>query len=317
MSPITLPANRPPLSRQYNAVRRRRNYFVFIIHAGVIITASRPEEDNARPPAGFTCAAVSDGSEKDFRMGLPAKQKYPRVNGSSDRERIVIVKEIFSAINAKYDFLNHLLSLRRDIAWRRYAVKKMIFFKTDRLLDVACGTGDLAIGAAMRYPGIRVAGIDFVAAMLHLGTDKIARKNLAARIALIQADALNLPFDDNSFDVTAIAFGIRNIPDRAQALKEMLRVTVPGGRVMILEMTFIQNRFLKYLYYFYLNHLLPLLTKIFSSHTAAYYYLADSIMTFPPPAEFARLMENTGMINIEKYSLTFGITYLHIGEKPS
>jgi demethylmenaquinone methyltransferase / 2-methoxy-6-polyprenyl-1,4-benzoquinol methylase len=249
-------------------------------------------------------------------MENPVKKKYPRVSALSDRERIVVVKEIFSTITGKYDFLNHFLSLGRDIAWRRFALAKMYFFLTHKFLDVACGTGELSIGAVLRYPFIRVTGVDFVSEMVQTGKNKIALRGLADKITLMQADALKLPFPDNSFDVTGIAFGIRNIPDRIGALKEMLRVTVPGGQVMVLEMTFIQNRLFKLFYYIYLNYLLPAMTKMFSSHTEAYYYLADSIMNFPAPAAFARLMENAGMTDVQKYPLTFGITYLHVGKKP-
>jgi demethylmenaquinone methyltransferase / 2-methoxy-6-polyprenyl-1,4-benzoquinol methylase len=250
-------------------------------------------------------------------MENPVKHKYPQVSTITDKERIGMVREIFSSITSSYDFLNHLLSLRRDIAWRRFAIKKMNFFRTNMFLDVACGTGDLSIGAALHYPFIRVTGIDFVAEMVSLGKNKISARGLADKITLTQADALRLPYSDNTFDVTAIAFGIRNIPDRIQALKEMLRVTVPGGQVMVLEMTFVQNRFFKFLYYVYLNYLLPLFAKIFSANPAAYYYLADSIMNFPAPAAFAGLMQETGMTNVKKYPLTFGITYLHVGEKPA
>jgi demethylmenaquinone methyltransferase/2-methoxy-6-polyprenyl-1,4-benzoquinol methylase len=249
-------------------------------------------------------------------MENPTKHKYPPVNTVSDQERVAIVKDIFSTITGKYDFLNHLLSLRRDIAWRRFALSKMLFPRTGKFLDVACGTGDLSVGAALQYPSIQVTGIDFVAEMVRVGKNKVDKRGLTDRITLLQADALKLPFNDNNFDVTAIAFGIRNIPDKIQALKEMLRVTVPGGQVMILEMTFIQNRLFKFLYYVYLNYLLPLFARIFSTNSSAYYYLADSIMNFPTPAAFARLMSDTGMKNVKKYPLTFGITYLHIGEKP-
>jgi demethylmenaquinone methyltransferase / 2-methoxy-6-polyprenyl-1,4-benzoquinol methylase len=249
-------------------------------------------------------------------MEKPERKKYPRVSVLGDRERIDIVKEIFSTITVKYDFLNHLLSLSRDIAWRRFAVAKMHFSRTYKFLDVACGTGDLSIGAALCYPYIRVSGVDFVSEMVQIGKNKIVRRGLTGKISLMQADALRLPFADNSFDVAGIAFGIRNIPDRIQALKEMLRVTVPGGQVMILEMTFIQNRLFKLFYYIYLNYLLPLLAKMFSSHTEAYYYLADSIMNFPDPKAFAQLMENVGMTDVQKYPLTFGVTYLHVGKKP-
>ena len=249
-------------------------------------------------------------------MEKPVKHKYPAVKSITDHERIGMVKEIFSTITDKYDFLNHLLSLRRDVAWRRFAIKKMLFPDAGSFLDVACGTGDLSIGAALKYPQIRVTGVDFVPEMIEVGKRKIEKHGLSERITLQHGDALSLPVPDDSFDVIGMAFGIRNIPDRKKALEEMLRATVPGGQVMILEMTFVQNRFFKLIYYVYLNYLLPLFAKIFSSNAAAYHYLADSIMSFPSPDEFAKLMEEAGMMEIEKYPLTFGITWLHIGKKP-
>lgn len=249
-------------------------------------------------------------------MEKPMKRKYPTVKTVTDHERISMVKEIFSTITDKYDFLNHLLSLRRDVAWRRFAIKKMLFPENGSFLDVACGTGDLSIGAAIKYPHIRVTGIDFIPEMIKVGRRKVEKRGLSGRITLLHGDALSLPVPDNAFDVTGIAFGIRNIPDRQRALEEMLRATAPGGQIMILEFTFVQNRFFKVLYYVYLNYLLPLFAKLFTKNPAAYHYLADSIMNFPSPDEFARLMEETGMIEVEKYPLTFGITWLHIGKKP-
>jgi demethylmenaquinone methyltransferase/2-methoxy-6-polyprenyl-1,4-benzoquinol methylase len=242
--------------------------------------------------------------------------KYPSVKTVSDTERIGMVKEIFSTITGRYDFLNHFLSLRRDIAWRRFAAKKMTFFKTKRFLDIACGTGDLSVSACLQHPDISVAGVDFVYPMVKAANQKATKKNLSGRINLIQGNALCLPFDESSFDVTAMAFGIRNIPKRAEALKEMLRVTAPGGQIMILEMTFIQNRFFKMFYYIYLNFLLPLLAKMFSKNAAAYYYLADSIMNFPAPEEFAAFMEDAGTSEVKIHRLTFGITCLYVGKKP-
>ncbi len=248
-------------------------------------------------------------------MGKTLPEKYPQVKEVTDAQRISMVKEIFSTITGKYDFLNRLLSLRRDVAWRNFAAKKMHFFRTNRYLDVACGTGDLSIAAALRHPQISVTGIDFVPAMVDVARGKVQKKNLADRIVLMQGDALQLPFADNTFDVSGIAFGIRNIPDRKQALSEMLRVTIPGGQVMVLEMTFVQNRFFKLTYYVYLNFLLPAFAKLLSKNPAAYYYLADSIMNFPSPDEFAKIMEASGMVRVEKYPLTFGVTWLHIGKK--
>lgn len=249
-------------------------------------------------------------------MEKPVKRKYPAVKTVTDHERISMVKEIFSSITDKYDFLNHLLSLRRDVAWRRFAIRKMFFPENGSFLDVACGTGDLLIGAALKYPHICATGIDFIPEMIKAGKRKVERRGLSGRVAFLHGDALSLPVPDDSFDVTGMAFGIRNIPDKQKALEEMLRATVPGGQVMILEMTFVQNRFFKLLYYVYLNYLLPLFAKIFTANPAAYHYLADSIMNFPSPDEFAQLMEEAGMIEVEKYPLTFGITWLHIGKKP-
>ena len=248
-------------------------------------------------------------------MQKSTANKYPSVKAISEAQRVGMVKEIFSSITGKYDFLNHLLSLRRDIAWRRFAIRKMIFFRTNRFLDIACGTGDLSINACLEHRNISAAAVDFVFPMVKAGNEKAKKKSLLSRINLIQGNALGLPFCENTFDVTAMAFGIRNIPKRVEALREMLRVTVPGGQIMILEMTFIRNRFLKLFYYIYLNYLLPALTKMFSKNAAAYYYLADSIMNFPTPEEFAALMLDAGISEVEIYPRTFGIACLYIGKK--
>jgi demethylmenaquinone methyltransferase/2-methoxy-6-polyprenyl-1,4-benzoquinol methylase len=242
-------------------------------------------------------------------------RKYPQIKEITDAERVGMVKEIFSTITGKYDFLNRFLSLRRDVAWRNFAAKKMRFFQTNRYLDVACGTGDLSVAAALKNPQISVTGIDFVPEMVAAAAGKVQKKNLSGRIDILPGDALQLPFEDNRFDVTGIAFGIRNIPDRGRALSEMLRVTVPGGQVMVLEMTFVQNRFFRLIYYAYLHFLLPAFAKLFSKNPAAYHYLADSIMNFPSPDQFVNILEDAGMVDVEKHSLTFGIAWLHIGRK--
>ncbi|HQK45723.1 MAG TPA: bifunctional demethylmenaquinone methyltransferase/2-methoxy-6-polyprenyl-1,4-benzoquinol methylase UbiE [Syntrophorhabdaceae bacterium] len=242
------------------------------------------------------------------------EKKYPSVQGISEKEHIEVVRDIFSTITDRYDFLNHFLSLRQDIAWRRFTVKKMSFPEKGRLLDVACGTGDLAIYAAIRYPKIEVTGLDFVQEMLDIAKKKTKEKGLVKRIDLVRGDACFLPFPDASFDVAGIAFGIRNIPDKKKALSEMARVVVPGGQVMVLEMTFTRNWFSRILYYFYLNYMLPVVAKRFSKNQGAYEYLADSIMNFPKPEEFIRLMEDAGIRDIKVYRLTFGVTYLYVGK---
>lgn len=249
-------------------------------------------------------------------MQKTGSKKYPSVKKITDEERIGMVREIFSTITGRYDFLNHFLSFRRDIAWRRFTAKKMLFPRTGRLLDIACGTGDLSVGACLEHQNISVTGVDFVHPMVKAADKKAKKKNMAGRINFVQTDALSLPFKDNTFDVAAMAFGIRNIPQKEKALKEMLRVTVPGGQIMILEMTFIQNRLFKGAYYIYLNLLLPLFARVFSKNAAAYYYLADSIMNFPSSSEFAAFMEKTGMLDVKRYPRTFGVACLYIGKKP-
>jgi len=249
-------------------------------------------------------------------MGKYIKKKYHRVTEVTDSERIEMVKQIFATVPAKYDFLNHFLSLRRDIAWRGFSIKKMRFFNTYRMLDVATGTADLSIGVARKYSRTRITGIDFVQEMIDLGRIKTGMKHLSDRIQILRGDALYLPFSDSCFDVAAIAFGIRNIPNKIGAIKEMARVVVPGGQVMILEMTFPRNGPFQKLYYVYLNRILPRLARVFSSNPEAYYYLGDSIMNFPTPDALAGLMEKAGLKNVEQYSLTLGITHLHIGVKP-
>ena len=241
---------------------------------------------------------------------------YPQVTGIGRDEHVGMVREIFATIPGRYDFLNHLLSLRRDVAWRRFAVRRMRFFNTFRLLDVATGTADLAIEAARRHPEIQVAGIDFVREMLAPGRQKIADRGLDGRIRLLQADAMLLPFPDGSFDAVGIAFGIRNIPDRLGALREMQRVLVSGGSVYILEMNAPRNRIWRGFFAPYLNRVLPRIARLFSRNPAAYLYLVDSILHFPPPEAFMEMMMEAGFGGLERHPLTLGITNLYIGRRP-
>ncbi|MDO9558736.1 MAG: bifunctional demethylmenaquinone methyltransferase/2-methoxy-6-polyprenyl-1,4-benzoquinol methylase UbiE [Syntrophales bacterium] len=254
--------------------------------------------------------------EESLQMAKRIKKRYPPVHEMTPSEQVGLVREVFATIPRRYDFLNRVFSLRRDVAWRRFAVRKMRFFNTSRFLDVATGTADLAVETVRRHPPVRVAALDFVLEMMAVGRQKIRRKHMADRIRLIQGDALSLPFDDNVFDVAAIAFGIRNIPDRRRALEEMKRVVVLGGQVMALEMNFPRHPLFRRFYDLYLNRVLPRMARLFSRNPAAYRYLGDSIKEFPSPDQFARLMAEAGLTGIEKYSLTLGITYLYIGVKP-
>ncbi len=249
-------------------------------------------------------------------MAKRLKRLYPAVATVSGTQHIGMVEDIFSTIPERYDFLNHLMSFSMDRGWRTFAVEKMRFFRTHRFLDIATGTGDLAIAAARAYPAIQVTGLDFAREMMAVARDKISRRRLSNRIALLQGDAMQIPLPDRSVDVSAAAFGIRNMPDRKKALKEMRRVTTPGGQVMILEMNFPRQAWWAGGYRLYLRHVMPRIAAVFTKNPAAYRYLADSIMNFPRPGAFARLMREAGLKNIVQYSLTIGTTYLHVGDRP-
>ena len=146
------------------------------------------------------------------------KKEYPSVQEMSDDQRIGIVKDIFASVTDKYDFLNRFLSGRRDVAWRKRTVSEMNFFNTNRFLDVATGTGDLALDCANTYSDVKVIGVDFVQEMVNNGLKKVDTQNLEHRVELKWGDATNIDFIDDTFDVTAIAFGIRNIPNKEKAL---------------------------------------------------------------------------------------------------
>ena len=244
------------------------------------------------------------------------KQKeYPSVQEMNDEQRIGIVKDIFASVTDKYDFLNRFLSGRRDVAWRKRAVSEMKFFNTNRFLDVATGTGDLALDCANTYQDVQVIGVDFVEEMVNNGLKKVDKQNLEHRVELKWGDATNIDYIDDTFDVTAIAFGIRNIPNKEKALSEMKRIIVPNGQIMVLELTTPEPGFWRSTYSFYLNGVLPKLAKWFTKNPDAYEYLADSIMNFPTRGEFLDLMESIGLKNCRAIPLTFGVCTLYIGQK--
>ena len=243
------------------------------------------------------------------------ERNYPPVNQMNQKQKVEIVKDIFSSITNRYDFLNGFLSLRQDIVWRNKTVKEMRFFKSYRFLDMATGTGDLAIDAAKMHPEIIATGLDFVHEMIDHGNDKIIKNNLEDRVELKWGDAIDINYEDNTFDVVAMAFGIRNIPDKARALTEMKRVVLIDGQILILELTTPDPGILKNLYSIYLNGLLPKIAKWFTSNPAAYEYLADSIMNFPTRSEFISLLESIGFKNIKAIPLSLGICTLYTAKK--
>jgi demethylmenaquinone methyltransferase/2-methoxy-6-polyprenyl-1,4-benzoquinol methylase len=253
----------------------------------------------------------------DRSPGDPAAKRYLPVSALDEARRTMVVKDLFSSASPTYDRLNHLLSFRRDVAWRREVVRRMRFFSTNAFLDVATGTGDLAIEAALHHPGVAVTGVDFVEEMLDVGRQKLAVRGLQGRIRLEYGDALSLPFAGATFDVCAVAFGMRNIPDNLRALQEMARVTVPGGQFMVLEFTFAPARGFRWLYGFYLRNLLPRVAGLVVRDTSAYHYLADSIMAYPQPDAFDSLMARAGLVEVQHFAMTLGTVYLHVGRTPA
>jgi demethylmenaquinone methyltransferase/2-methoxy-6-polyprenyl-1,4-benzoquinol methylase len=249
------------------------------------------------------------------QMNKRKGKNYPPVNEMTKSQTIEIVRDIFSTVTNKYDFLNRFLSLRQDITWRNRTVKKMRFFQSYKLLDLATGTGDLAIDAANFHSNITAIGLDFVQEMVDLGNQKIKHHKLNDRAILKWGDATDIDYPDNTFDVVTMAFGIRNIPDKDKALTEMKRVVLPSGQILILELTTPNKGPFKNLYNFYLNLLLPKIAKIFTKNSAAYEYLADSIMNFPTRSKFISLLKSIGFKNIKAIPLSMGICTLYIAKK--
>lgn len=221
--------------------------------------------------------------------------------------------EMFDAIAPRYDLLNRLLSFGVDQGWRRQAVAAMELGENYRALDLATGTADLALLIARTQPSGQVIGVDPSLQMLEVGRGKVARASLSGRVELVFGSAESLPFETGSFDAVSIAFGIRNVPDREKALREMARVTRAGGRVVVLELSEPRSGILGPLARFHVHTMVPFMGGLLSG-SREYAYLQRSIAAFPPPEEFAGLMEGAGLAVRHMSPLTFGVCHLYVGE---
>lgn len=229
----------------------------------------------------------------------------------ADKEKVV---GMFNSIAPTYDFLNHFLSLNIDKVWRRKLVKLVAPYKPERILDVASGTGDLAIALNKLKPS-GIVGVDISEGMLEVGRKKIARKGLSNTITLLYGDSENLPFPTNSFNAVTVSFGVRNFAHLDLGLSDMCRVLKPGGVVAVLEFSMPRRFPVVQLYKFYFLKMLPFFGKMFSGHSDAYTYLPESVLQFPSGEKFLRLMEEAGFSNVKEKRLSFGIASIYTGEK--
>lgn len=222
---------------------------------------------------------------------------------------------MFDRIAERYDLLNRLISLGLDKSWRTKLLTALNVKAGDRVLDVATGTADVAIAAAQRFPGLKVIGLDPSVNMLAVGDRKISELELPDHVELVEGDAQAMPFDDGEFDAACISFGIRNVPDRLQGLKEMRRSVRSGGRVVVLELSEPRRGLLAPFARFHIHHVVPRLGALLSGDKE-YRYLAQSIRAFPPAPEFAALMEEAGLVDVSYEPMTFGVAHLYVGVVP-
>ncbi len=227
------------------------------------------------------------------------------------------IRALFNHIAPDYDKLNRLMSFGLDVSWRKKAIRELC--RDDcplQVLDVASGTADFAIDAARQLAaGSRVVGVDISEQMLAVGRNKVKKVGLQDKVEVQIADAENLPFDDASFDSVTVAFGVRNFEHLLQGLSEMCRVLRPGGKAVILELSYPDNPFLLWCYKLYAVRFLPKVCGWLSGDRDAYHYLPASIMKFPKPAQFVPILKEAGFAKVSVRSFTFGVCRLYVAER--
>ncbi len=225
------------------------------------------------------------------------------------------VAEMFDGIAGRYDFLNHFLSLGIDKGWRKKAIREIASIHPKTILDVATGTGDLAIAAAKAIPEASITGVDISEGMLGVGRKKITALSMDHKIKLQSGDSESLPFPDASFDAVTCAYGVRNFEHLEAGLKDMHRVMKPGGKIAILEFSHPKQFPVRQFYHFYFRYILPTMGKLVSKHSRAYTYLPESVMAFPEGKVFCETLTRCGFKDAKAKPLTFGITTLYTAAK--
>lgn len=232
----------------------------------------------------------------------------------SDLSKKQQVEQMFDNISGNYDLLNRILSMGIDVSWRKKVVKSVKKENPKSILDIATGTGDLAIAMA-KATDAKITGFDLSAGMLEVGKVKVKEENLQDQIEMIQGDAENMPFEDNSFDAITVSFGVRNFENLEKGLNEIYRVLKPGGKFIILEFSQPESFPMKQLYGFYSRNILPRIGKKISKDQSAYTYLPDSVQAFPYGNEMKKILKKSNFVNPYDKKLTFGIASIYESKK--
>ena len=235
---------------------------------------------------------------------------YNQVDKSKKQE----VAEMFNNISARYDFLNHFLSLGIDKIWRRKAIKQLRSIPVKKIIDIATGTGDFAI-AALKLNPEEVIGLDISAGMLAVGEQKMIKNKFDSIIKMQLGDSENIPYDSNYFDALTVGFGVRNFENLELGLTEMLRVIKPGGKAVILEFSKPKRFPIKQIFGFYSRYFIPFFGKRISKDAQAYSYLPESVAAFPEGKDFEDILRKIGYKNIESTLVSGGIATIYAGIK--
>jgi demethylmenaquinone methyltransferase/2-methoxy-6-polyprenyl-1,4-benzoquinol methylase len=228
------------------------------------------------------------------------------------QERAVYVQNMFARIAGNYDLMNRLMTGGQDVTWRRYVIHKAGLPVDGRLLDIATGTGEIALEGLALVPGLQAVGGDFTVEMMQVGRQIPVRQT----IRWVGADTLALPFPDDYFDAVTSGFLMRNVIDVQKAFMEQMRVTKPGGRIVVLESSPPKNNLLKPFILMHLNYVIPLLGRVVTGDAAAYRYLPDSTQQFRDPDSLAAVMRQVGLKDVSYQLFMFGTIAVHSGQKP-
>ncbi len=222
---------------------------------------------------------------------------------------------MFDSIAPVYDFLNHFLSLGVDISWRKKAIRKLRDLKPQIILDIATGTGDLALEAYRQLNPQKIIGVDISTEMLAIGNKKIKKRGLEKVMDLVEGDSENLQFPDHTFDAITVAFGVRNFENLEKGLTEMLRVLKPGGQLVVLEFSRPTLFPFKNLFNLYFQRILPAIGRFTSKDPSAYSYLYHSVQAFPDGSDFLEVLKKVGYQPVSHEQLTLGICSIYCAKK--